>query len=418
MNLFGWELSRKAAPAQTLSLDEFIKRLEVAHETFSGITVTPETAMESPTVHGIVTTVSRRIATLPIHVYQKTTSNGRTIRALQPNHPVEKLLAYPNDWQTRVDYWFDAVSWYLRYGKFLAYKARGSTGPIRRLECLPPANVQIVQDINTLALRFRVKRADGSEAEYEQRDIHYVRGPARNGYDADSPIMDVREAIALEIAAERMGGSFFGNGAMPFVIFKYVAGMVHQTAEERRQFVEDFQNAYGKKGRFRALLLPAGIETGDPINLDNEKAQFIETRKHQRNVIASALGIPPPLVGDLEDAHFNNIEQQSIQFDQTVIQPICTAFEAAMERDLLTDEDWRNGVIIRFNLNAALRGDFKSQQEALKMMRDGGALSANEWREQIGWNPLPEGQGGDDVWQQGPSGQRGPDGGGGNAAAP
>ena len=144
--------------------------------------------------------------------------------------------------------------------------------------------------------------------------------------------------------------------------------------------------------------------TRDPIALDNDKAQFLETRKYQRTVIAGIFGVPPQFVGDLERATFNNAEQQSLDFVQNVILPDVRVFEAAMERDLLTDDDRSGGVVIRFNLDAALRGDYLSRQQGLKIQREAGVINPNEWREQEGMNPRPD-AGGEGYWDQGPSGQ-------------
>jgi hypothetical protein len=129
---------------------------------------------------------------------------------------------------------------------------------------------------------------------------------------------------------------------------------------------------------------------------ENDKAQMIETRRYQRTVIAGAFGVPPTYVGDLERATFNNVEQQTIGFTSDVIYPVVQRFEAALERDLLTEEDWRGGVVIRFNLDSILRADFKSRQEGLQIQRTNGVLSADEWREIEGKNPLPAGKGGDE----------------------
>ena len=76
-----------------------------------------------------------------------------------------------------------------------------------------------------------------------------------------------------------------------------------------------------------------------------------------------------------------------------------------MERALLTDEDRRAGIIIRFNLDAALRGDFKTRQEGLAIQRQNGIINANDWRENENLNPISEEDGGDEYWRKGPSGQ-------------
>lgn len=398
---FEISLSRKATE---MSIDTLIKRLDAIYETSSGIAVTPENCMQSPTVQAIVTGVTRRIEISPVHVFQKTTSNGRTKKEPLPSHPVERLLQKPNDWQVATSYWLDATSWLVRYGNHYAYKARGLTGPIRRLEPLIPSSVSVEQD-DDLTVRYFVTRSSGGRQEYDPSQIHHVRGPARNGLVGDSPVMDVREAIALEIAAEKMGASVFGNGAMPGIVFKYAEGSQgHKSDEERNQFVQEFQAAYAKKGRFRAILMPKGIDMGTPIGVENDKAQFLETRQYQRTVIAGAFGVPPHMVGDLTKGTFNNVEQQSIAFIQNVVLPYARMFECAMEAQLLTDEDRRAGVIIRFNLEGALRADFKTRQEGLAIQRQNGVINSNEWREQEGYNPRPD-EGGEDYYEQGPSGQ-------------
>jgi HK97 family phage portal protein len=401
MKLFGLDIawSRKS---QTLSLDQLIRRLEAAFETVSGVQVNPENAMESPTVHAVVRAISSRISTLPIHVYKKTMSKGRESKELLPNHPVARLLSRPNDWQDRTTFWLDATSWLVRYGNFYAFKTRGLTGPIRNLQSLPPYNVRPEQRDN-LDVIYKVHLARGAIREYTRGQLLHARGPSRDGVVGSSPITDARESIALEIAAERFGASFFGNGAMPLMQFEFLAGSGgFKTEEDRQRFLQEFQEAYGQRKRFRAILLPRGLTTKDPVALDNEKAQFLQTRKHQRTVIAGAFGVPPHLVGDLERTAINNFEQQSLDFIMSVVLPYVRIFEAAMERDLLTDDDRVGGIIIRFNVDAALRGDFKTRQEGLKIQREAGVINPNEWREREGLNPR---DGGDEYWEEGPSGQ-------------
>jgi HK97 family phage portal protein len=235
--------------------------------------------------------------------------------------------------------------------------------------------------------------------------IHHARGPARDGVCGDSPVMDVSEAIALEIAAEKFGASFFGNGAMPGLVFSHAPGSQgFKSDEERKKFADSIQEVYAKKGRHRALVLPKGIELGDPIAIDNDKAQFLATRQYQRTVIAGAFGVPPHLVGDLSKGTFNNVESQGIDFTVNVILPVVRIFEAAMNRDLLTDQERAQGIVIRFNIEGSIRGSFKERQEGLNIQRQAGVISANEWREREGMNPRTD-EGGDAYYQQGPSGQ-------------
>jgi hypothetical protein len=96
---------------------------------------------------------------------------------------------------------------------------------------------------------------------------------------------------------------------------------------------------------------------------------------------------------------------QATEFSTNVILPLGRMFEAAMEKDLLTDQDRSNGIIIRFNYDATIAADFKSRQEGQAIQRQNGIINANDWRENEGMNPISAADGGDEFWRQGPSGQ-------------
>jgi len=405
MRFLGLSITRERKSAQGLSLDALLSRLDALASTAANIQVTPESALRSPTVQAIVTAVTGKMATLPLHVYQRQQEADRTRKVRLHDHPIAQLLERPNGWQSRTDYMLDSTSRLVRYGNFYAHKSAGRTGPVRRLEPLHP-NAVDVEQADDLSVTYRVSLQSGAKRDYTPAQIHHVRLGGTDGLTGASPVMLAREAIAVEIAAEQFGAEFFGKGAMPGLVFGYQEGQPgFATDEERNRFLASFDTAHGKGKRFRALLLPKGIDLKDPIAIDNEKNQLIETRKFQRAVIAAAFGVPQHLVGDLSKATFNNIEQQSLDFIQNVILPYVRILEAALERDLLTPEDRANGIIVRFNLDGSLRGDFKSRQEGLKIQRDAGVINPNDWREMESMNPISAEDGGEDYWRQGPSGQ-------------
>jgi HK97 family phage portal protein len=387
---------------QKHQFEDVLMRIVAAQEgTLNGL-VTPETCMQSPTVHSIVTAVSGRMAVTPLHVYKKTMSKGIASKEPLPNHPVARLLRSPNQWQTNLDFWRDATSSLLRHGAFYSYKSRGTTGPIRQLLPIHASSVDARQDEN-YKVTFRVATKGGASVEYDPSALFHARTGARDFVSGDSPVNDVANTIALEILAEKFGVTFFRNGAMPLLIFNFKEGSAgFQTAEQEQQFIADFQEAFSGGNMHKGMLLPAGLDKPTTASIEHDKLQFLETRKHQRTVIAGAFGVPPHLVGDLTKSTYNNVEQQDQDFTNNVVLPVAETFEAAMERDLLTPADRSAGIVIRFNLDGILRADFKSRQEGLRMQREMGVINANEWREHEGMNPR---EGGDEYYEQGPSGQ-------------
>ncbi len=391
-----WPFSRKAEPAppidqKSASLESILRQIGMMFETVSGTAVNPENCMQSPTVHAIVTAVDNRLSISPVHVLQKTMRNGRTRKEPQPDHEVTRLLKRPNSWQTTEEFFGDAASSLLRHGRFFASKGRGRSGPVRELIPLEAGGVEIKQDRRNFTHFFR----------YNDQDIRparmlYARLGSRGFLKGDSPVVDVRESIGLEIAAEKFGSAFFGNGAMPHVFFELLEGAREfETDEEKVAFLQSVNAAFGGNKKFSSMLVPAGMKLNE-LKVENDKAQFIETRRFIRTVIAGAFGVPPHLVGDLERATFNNVEQQDVDFTINVVMPVAKRLESAMERDLLSDADRDAGIIIRFNLDSVQRADVKTRNESLRIAREWGAINVNEWRELLNLNPISEDDGGEE----------------------
>ena len=374
---------------------DVLRRLIMSQSGSLASFVTPDTCMKSPTVHAIVTAISRRLAITPVHVYQKKTVGGKAQKQLLLDHPTEKLLKSPNSWQSDYDFWQDAGSTIVRHGKFYSYKSQ-SGGKIRELLPLNPRIVTPRQDEKTWQVTYKVTTTGDVSEEYSPKQLFAARGPARDFLEGDSTVTDVNIAIGLEILAETFGANFFKNGALPLLIFKYAEGSAgFETEEQEKQFLEDVQQAFGGANQLSSMLVPKGIDKPETLAMEHDKAQYLETRQYQRTVIAGAFGVPPHLTGDLSRGTFNNVEQQDKDFTLNVILPYIRCFESAMERDLLTDSDREQGVIIRFNMDADLRASFKERQEGLQIQRSNGIINANEWREMEGKNPRTDEEGDD-----------------------
>lgn len=372
-----WNREQKA----TEQFETVLQRIVAAASGLSEY-VTPETCMKAPTVQALVTAISRRISITPVHVFETSESNGKEIKKKLPNHPIAKLLKRPNDWQSTVDYWQDLASSLVRHGKFISIKGQGNTGPIRYLWPLKASDVTVKQDDTTRSVSFQYNNND-----IAMKKIHYIRGPARDYFDGDSPVDNIKTAIGLEIACEEYGATFFNNGAIPLLFLKYSQGVKgFRTPEEEQKFVQNFQKSFSGNNRHKAFLLPPGMDTQD-VNIENDKAQFLETRKFNQTVIAGAWGVPPHLIGNLENGTYNNVEQQDKDFTLNVIMPYIKAIESAMERDLLTDKDRKENIVIRFNMDATLRADFKSRMEGYQIQIQNAMMTPNQGRENEGENP-------------------------------
>jgi len=375
----------------SLTLDQAIERIRVIQSTASNISVTPETALQSPTVFAIVSQLSSAIASMPFAVHQDRSAGGRRRTEKLDQHPVTRLLhTKPNPYQTRYEYWTQVIVQLVLRGSFYARKLQPANGRITGLLPLAGGSVQERLVTPSLKLEFVVadERAQGT---HRQQAMHWIKKLTVDGMEPITPVSKCREAIALEIAAEKFGGQIFGHGAIPNVVIKHPGHFADDEAAKR--FRDSWNKAFGG-GRRGTAVLEDGIDI-EQMQLNAEESQFLETRKFQRSVIAGAFGVPPHIIGDLERATFSNIEQMSLNYVIHALTPYLECIEAAIDRDLLSDADRQAGMYARFDTNQMLRGDMKSRAEALRILREWGIINANEWREMEGWDAR-EDEGGDD----------------------
>jgi len=389
MRLFG----RKEQPAPPLipwteikdrSFDEIL-RLMYAREVYSGVDVTPKTALRCTTVHAIVRALTNAIATYPVGVYQlQHDDDGKETRIPLPNHNVSRILRRPNRRLTTVMFFRRVMLHVALWGNFIGVKVTGARGPISAINPVAPESYDVVND-DELAPIIDVHYSNGTRR-YTGDRLLIINGILHiDGVLARSPVDEAAEAIGLALAAEKMLAQLYGNNAVPGFL---LTGGRFASEEQYNTWVDKFRAVYGSNGSNRGgvAMLPEGMKA-ESLTFAPADAQLLEARKFQRQEIASVYGVPLHKLADLERATFSNIEHQGLEFLQDVMLPFVRNIEEAMERDLLTDADARNGIVIRFDMDAGDRADFKSRTESYSKMHSIGAMSPNEIRAREGMNP-------------------------------
>lgn len=378
------EVARKGAE---LTLDALRDRVLLMRGTAAGEVITPVTALRSPTVHAVVNLVGRTVSHLPIDVVEIDGDNRHPRR----DHFVAKLLNQrPNTWQSAPLYKQMMANHVLLWGNFYAQKKQARNGRIFALNPTSDPDAVTVHQREDWSLAYRLDTMQGISAELEASQVHHIRGLSLDGITGIRPVDLLRETIALEIAAEKFGAELFGSGNIPTGVLHFPARPSSQEEESRLKAA--WESAFGKK-RGTAVLYGQGAEF-KPIQMNAEESQFLETRKLQREIIAGAMGIPPPAVGILERATFNNVSELGRWLVTYMLAPFLVNIEQQVWYDLIPESE-KGSHQVKFNLKGLLRGDMKSRSEALKVMREQGIINADEWRALEDMNPIASGKGGD-----------------------
>lgn len=349
--------------------------------------VTTESALRVASVYACVRLLSASQAMLPLQLFARDGAR----RTLAEDHPVSRVLAAPNRWQTPFDFEVMMSAHKHLRGNAFAYVSRIGN---RVVELLPlnPEYVTVEQT-SELDVIYRYRKPGRSEIVYSQAEIHHRRGLTTDGLLGLSPISAARKAIRLAMQTEKHGSALFKNSARPSGVLKSPNTL---TPDAAARLKESFASAYeGEDNAHKTLVLEEGLEW-QQISMSAEDSQFIESRKFQRNEIAMFYGVPPHMIGDVErgTSWGSGIEQQSLGFLVHTLNPHLVTDQQSLARDLLSPDDRRRHVIAH-DTSILTRAEFATRQNGLEIQLRNGVINPNEWRQIEGLNPRADPQGDD-----------------------
>ena len=353
--------------------------------TASGKLVNEHTAMQTSAVYACVRILSESIASLPLHLYQRSDDGGKTPK---PGHPLFRLLHdEPNPEMTSFVFRETLMSHLLLWGNAYAQIIRDGRGNAVALYPLLPDRMAV--DRNPQGEIIYTYQGDKGQAKLTREQVLHIPGLGFDGLIGYSPIAMAKNAVGMSLATEEYGARFFANGANPGGVLEH-PGTIKDIARVKESWNAGYQ---GSSNAHKVALLEEGMKFHQ-IGIPPEQAQFLETRKFQINEIARIFRVPPHMVGDLEKSSFSNIEQQSLEFVKYTLDPWVIRWEQSLTQALLLPSE-KQSLFIRFNLDGLLRGDYESRMKGYSTGIQNGFYSVNDVRALEDLNLLSAEEGGD-----------------------
>lgn len=382
--LLGWNGGvAQASTRATLSEVDFWLRDGWAPSVSSGLSVTPTSAMTVPDVYAAVSVLAQDVGRCPLKLRART-MDGEWQDAT--SHPLWELLHdLPNPEMTALEFRAQMMRSLLSHEAAYAEIVRTPDGRVKALWPLDSSRMSISRDALNVK-RYTYRTADSViewRFDANQPPILELRHP--------SPIHQCRDLIGLAMALDMYAGKFFANGAR-------LSGLVSTpgalSVEQRQGLREMFSAMHGGVQNAHRIGVMEGGAEFKPLTVPNNEAQFIESRKHVRTLIAGAFRVPPHKIGDLERATFANIEAQDRDYVNSSLNPFLVLWEQSVRRDLLTTRQYPRLQAI-FDREALIEADSVSRASALAVGRQNGWWSVNDVRRKLHENPVPASQGGD-----------------------
>lgn len=351
----------------------------------SGQMVTHKTALAIPVLQNCVSLLAESVAQLPLELYRRQPDGGRQAAT---DHPLYDILKHqPNGWQTPFEYRECGQMAAGLRGNAYSYIERDVRGRIKGLYPLDPGKMTVLKG-EDLQPYYQI----GTAEPMPQRMIHHVRWVSLDNYVGLSPIALHANSVGYTLALTEYSAKSFLNGTA----LSGVLERPHESPPIKDQSVinsitSDWQDRFGGAGnKGKVAFLQEGM-TFRPLTMSNVDAELISALKLSDSDIARIYKMPLPMVGSMEGATYNNVENLQIQFVIYTLMPWLRRHEQAMQRDFLNSDE-RNEYYIEFNIGGLLRGNQEARYKAYAVGRQWGWLSINDIRR---LENLPPVKGGD-----------------------
>jgi len=361
--------------------------------TLSGVAVTDRTALEATSYFAGVRNLAEDLATLPLLLYRRLDARRKE---RDPDHPLYTLLhEKPNEEADIVQFLEMTQAWLVMRRNGYAEVVRDGAGRVVALWPISPKRVSVRRFEGELLYTVTLPEGERDARTglpvtlLDRSRILHLKAFALDGVLGESTITLHQEAIGLALALDRYGAAFFGNDATPGGVYEYPGKLKDDTYQRMIRELEEPHR--GLANKHRLVLLEEGMKF-NATGVENDHAQFVDSKRHSVEEMARLNRVPPHLIGDLSRSTFSNIEHQSIDYVMYSIRPWAVRWEKAILTQLLLPAERRTH-FAEFLLDALLRGDSSTRANVLNVMRQSGVINADEWRALDNMNPIEDGSG-------------------------
>ncbi|HVK56515.1 MAG TPA: phage portal protein [Burkholderiales bacterium] len=351
----------------------------------SGKSVNVTSALQVTAVLACVRAIAEGVAQVPMRLHKERDDGGSDIAK---KHPLYRVLnRKPNAWQTSFEFRETMIYHAALTRRFVAFKNR-VRGQIVELIPLDPGSVEVICSDRGV-LTYLVTGATGEQKEFPAEAIWHVKGPSWNGWDGMDILSLARDAIGLSMATEESHALMHKNGGQTSGIYSVEGSLDDKQYKQLRDWI-DLQITGANK--FKPFILDRGGKW-TPTSKTGVDNQHLDTRKHQLEEICRAWRVSPIMIGHADKtATYASAEQMFLAHVVHCLMPWYRRIEESADVNLLTEDDYENGIYAKLSPNALMRGATKDRAEYYYKLWQMGALNPNEIRAMEEKNPYPGGE--------------------------
>lgn len=293
----------------------------------------------------------------------------------------------PNDNDTPQEFFENYITNALLTGDGMAWIDRNDRGRCDAIWPIPTDRISI-RTVDGVVTYVTSMVTGKPKALINGLDMFHTKVFSRDGIRGTSIVRMASEIIGQSMGQGEYLSGLYDNGASPRGSLQTDREM---TDEDIKTLREDFTKEYvGAANAGKPLILPFNLKYS-AITLSPSDMAIVESMKGTDRQVCAILGVPTYMVGILDRATFNNVEQLSIQFVQQCLRKWCNRIEQSANKRVLNSGQRQRGLKFEYNLDDLLKGATKDRMEGYFQCVSTGIFTRNEVRVKEGLNPVPGG---------------------------
>lgn len=333
----------------------------------SNTSVNSETVFQVNAIYSAVSLISDTISTLPVDCFI------RRDGARFPFRPRPVWVSRPDIDTTKEGFWGAVIVSLLLDGNAFVRVFSNDRGEVVNLVVLNPHKVELRRN----GLGRVMFEVEGESQMLSSDEVIFIPDIVRPGnLRGVSRVEALKEDFGLAIALRNYAAKFFGSGTQPAGIIEVPGNL---TADQAKNLQEGFEAMHrGWRKSHRPAVISGGAKWV-ANQLENDKAQFIDSRRMAVEDVARAFNIPSNLLNLPGTNTYSSVEQNNQAFVTLTIRPLVQKLETAFT-PLLSRVPGGELAFLRFNLDGLLRADINNRMSAYSTGLQAGFLTINDVR--------------------------------------
>ena len=333
----------------------------------SGTFINQDTVFKVNAVFSAISLISDTIATLPVDAYIRRDGARFAYR------PRPTWVTKPDIDTTKEGFYGSVIVSLLLDGNAFIRVFRDDQGQPLNLVVLNPSKVEIQRN----GLGRVMFHYEGEKSLLSTDDVLHIPDVVRPGHIRGTSRVDaLKDNFGLAMALESYAARFFGQGVTMAGHIEFPGNL---SPEQAKELSDSFSSRHGGfRKSHKVGILSAGAKFVSD-QLDNDKSQFIDSRRMAVEDVARTFNIPPHLLGLPGTNTYSSVEQNNIGFVTHTIRPIVSKMETALSGLLSTLPGGENA-FIKFTMDALLRGDANTRFSSYSTGIQAGYLTVNDIR--------------------------------------